>query len=264
MRISGELTSENESKVVGLPKEKNLNFWRKERNFNFFWYRVVSSGTLVLCLMFCIPLLLLPFDVSWYSYVLMQAFNAFHCTYTVFFFLHSVYTTSIFILQIMYFFSLKFKYIRRRLARLDDSGAKKLDNRRLVRLVLQFNRVQLELIETNNFFKRFLGTNMIFFFSMAVIFLFLGIYVDWLLRVALLSTVFVMYLTIILAPFSFADLIKIQVNQLTLLQAIDNSPLVNFLFSISRVAKRNTGSKTFLSIDLLAFGTGKRSTRSAT
>ena len=153
MRISGELP--NESNVVGLRREEHLKFCKKERNFNFFWYRVVSCFTLGLCLMFCIPLLLLPFETSWCSYILVQAFNIFHLTFSIFYFLHSVYTTNIFVLQTIHLFSLKFKFIGRHLASL--GATKKINNGRVARLIFEFNRIQLELLEVNTFFKNFLG-----------------------------------------------------------------------------------------------------------
>lgn len=169
MRISGELPVNNKGdyRVVGMSSKEYQNFWIKERNFNFFWYWMVSWFTLMVGLMHCVPLLLLPSDVPWYScsYILIQAFNAFTCVYTIFYFLHSVYMTTIFALQIIHFLTLKFKCIGRRLARLDALGSKELNNR-LAKLILQFNKVQLELMEVNDFYKDFLGLT---FFSYSLL-----------------------------------------------------------------------------------------------
>ena len=215
MRISGELSVNNKGdcQVVGMSSKEYKNFWSKERNFNFFWYWAVSGFNLIVGLLHCVPLFLLPSETSWCIYILFQTFSAFSCVYTIFYFLHSVCTTTIFILQIMHYFSLKFKCIGRRLARLDALGAEKL-NKRLAKLILDFNRVQLELIEVNAFFRNFLGTNIIFCFFIAILCMFLGIFLSWLLKVALLSAVFVLYLTIIMVPFRFANSIPFQVIQL--------------------------------------------------
>lgn len=253
MQITCEVPSDNDGdyRVAGMSRKEHKNFWVKERNFNYHWYWIASCNNFSLGLMFSVALFMVPFDVSIYIYVPVQTFNMFHCVYALFYFLHSVYTTNIFILQIIHFLSLKFKCIGRRLARLDGSDNKKVD-RRLTGLILDFNRVQLELIEVNDFFKNFVGVNTIFFFIISVQCMFLSIFVGWLLRVTLLAAIFAMYLTIILVPFGFADSIPIQVIPLCRfllsirLSTIVNGPLTNRLFHFQR-------SKTKRQLEKLSF-----------
>ena len=206
--------------MVGLSRKEHLNFWNKERNFNFFGHRMISWFTLVVGLIYCVPLFLSRFDVPWVTYILVQTFNAFYCVYTVYSFQRSVYMTTIFALQTIRLFSLKFRSIGRRLALLDALEAKKCNNR-LARLIHEFNRVQLELIETNDFFKNYLGFGMLSCFSMAILCMFLSTFLDWFQRVALLSGIFVLYLTTILVPFCFADCILVEVIQLHFVLAVN-------------------------------------------
>ena len=53
---------------------------------------------------------------------------------------------------------------------------------------------------------------MIFFFAYAVLLMFLLMFVGWMLRLALLSIVLTMLLTIIFIPFAFANSLSMQVG----------------------------------------------------
>ena len=158
MILSGEIPA-NGSRVAGLTGKENANFWNKENHFNYYWYRVISWAIVGLCLVYSIQLFIVHFDVSWCTYIPVQAFNIFHLSYTIFCFLHQTSTTNIFGLQIARFFYLKFKAFARRLARLDASRSKKMNNRSLAKLIYSYNLVHRELIETDDFFKNFLGAN---------------------------------------------------------------------------------------------------------
>lgn len=213
MVMSNEIPPQEEriGRVAGFSRRENSNFWMKEQNFNYYWYRVVSCLTLLLSPGFTVQLFMLHFDVNPLTYILVQAFNVFHCVYVVFHFFHSLYTTQLFCLQIIHFFCLKFKCIVSRLRYLNASGNSKLKNRRLARLIHQYNRVQLELIEANNFFKNFLGVNAVVFFFYALLMMFLVIFIDWTLRLAILSTLLGLSLTTIVVPFAFSNWLLIDV-----------------------------------------------------
>ena len=211
MRLSGELPANEGDRVIGLRKEENSNFWNKESHFNYYCYLAVSWSNLAICLVFSLQLFVLHFEVDWCTFILVQAFNVAHLSFACFSFLHQLYTTNIFFLQIIHFFRMKFKFFDRRLGRLNPLGSKKMNNRRLAKLIYSHNRVHLELIETNHFFNSFLGVNIIFFFSYALMLMSLLMFVRWLLRMALLSIVLGMFLNTIFVPFSFANSLSTQV-----------------------------------------------------
>ena len=157
MRLSGELPTNGDRQVVGL-SEENANFWSKESHFNYYWYRVVSWSNVVLCLVFSVQLFIVRFkDVDWCTYILVQSIHLLHLFFACFCFLYQFLVINIFFLQIIRFFCLKFKFFARRLARLDASRSKKMNDQRLARLIYSYNQVHLELIETNDFFRNFLG-----------------------------------------------------------------------------------------------------------
>ena len=214
MEITNEIPGKKNGndRVAGLSRKANKDFWMKEQNFNYYWYLVVSVSILVLSQIFNTQLFARHFDIDLRTYVLVQAFNVFHCTYMIFYFLHNLYTTQIFFLEVIYYFSLKFKHIARRLNHLNSATkTKKINNQALAKLTRHYNLVHLELIETNDFFKNFLGVNMLFFFVYALIVMFLVIFMDWLLTVTLLLIVFALFLTIIFVPFAFSTYLSVEV-----------------------------------------------------
>lgn len=203
LRLSGEIPA-NGGRVVRLSEKEN--FWSKESHFNYHMYRVVTWFIAVLCLVFSVQLFLVRFnDIDWCTYILVQAFHTFHISYTIFFFLPQLYMINIFVLQIIRFFCLNFKFFAQRLGRLDASRTKKINNRRLARLIHSYNQVHLELIEMNDCFKNFLGVNLLYFFIYAIILMFLVMFVGWILKLTLLWIVLTMFLTIIFIPFTFAN-----------------------------------------------------------
>lgn len=77
--------------------------------------------------------------------------------------------------------------------------SKAIDNLKLYRLVGDYNQVQLELIDINDFFKKFLGVNLFhyFFFGIAIIFIAIDPLIEWPLRMAFFSIVVGFYTIII-------------------------------------------------------------------
>lgn len=77
--------------------------------------------------------------------------------------------------MVMHFFTLKFACILKRLQKLRTTKAetkaesgltnKRISNRRLSRLIYQFNYVQGELLEINEFFQHFVGISLLSFFG---------------------------------------------------------------------------------------------------
>ena len=212
MAISHEIPTKRGHRTIGLSRKDDQIFWQKEQNFNCYWYYMLSGPNLMIGLVLSAQLFLFHFDVDNYTYVLVQALNVFHCTYMVFYFLHSLYTTNLFVLQTIHFFSVKFKNISRQLGRLNES--KKIHNKRIAILIGDYQQVQLELVEVNDFFKNFLGVNMVSYFFYSILMMFLSIFIGWAVRLALLSTVLVMFLTVIFVPFAFGNTLSIDVMRL--------------------------------------------------
>ena len=83
------------------------------------------------------------------------------------------------------------------------------------------------------FFPPHLGSNMLFFFVYALLLMFLAIFIDWILRLALLWIVLTMFVTMIFIPFSFANSLLTQVRSVTDIHSIGTIDLISRkLFSI--------------------------------
>lgn len=80
-------------------------------------------------------------EVDWYSYVLLQTIHiVYNCDF-ILGFLHSIYTISLFMVMVIRYFIVKFNYIGRQVKCLNASKVKRVDNRRLAKLVRDYNQV---------------------------------------------------------------------------------------------------------------------------
>lgn len=111
----------------------------------------------------------------------------------------------------MMHFVVRFRYVVKRLERL-NSKTKRVDNRKLVKLIYQHNRIQFELAEINNFWKDKIGWNVVYFFAFGIIQVLIAIHVDIRLEMNFLAMVIVMYLTCIYGTFAVANKIPAEVS----------------------------------------------------
>ena len=81
---------------------------------------------------------------------------------------------------------MRFRYIANHLEKMTRKNKKRLDNAKLRSLILDFNRVQFELMEMNNFWKDLTGWSVIYFMSFGIILAFIAINVD--IRLELVSS----------------------------------------------------------------------------
>lgn len=142
----------------------------------------------------------------------------------------------------MVFFSKRFNYIGKQVERMRVS--RRNVNRRLSRLIVEHNRVHCDLMLINDFFKFYVGFNLIGFFAFGVIMMFIVLLdIEWRLvnqtiveqfefnklkssifilmfkniifriKAAFTSIVLFFYLTIIIFPFVIAKSVINEVNQ---------------------------------------------------
>lgn len=92
--------------------------------------------------------------------------------------------------------------------------SKPIDNLKLYRLVGDYNQVQLDLIDINDFFKDFLGINLFHFFIFGITIIFIAIdpLFEWPLRMAFLAVVAGFYITIIYIQSLIASSVLTEVN----------------------------------------------------
>lgn len=71
--------------------------------------------------------------------------------------LGGIYTINVFYCEIILFFTKKFRNLGKQLKILNATKGKLIDNRRLSRLLYDYNRVLHEMDELNEFFKHYTG-----------------------------------------------------------------------------------------------------------
>ena len=79
--------------------------------------------------------------------------NYLHTAWIIRLFLGVAYTLNVFYIEIIVFLSKKLGYIAKQIENANSSKSKLINNRKLTGLIVDYNRVLLELIEMNNFFK---------------------------------------------------------------------------------------------------------------
>ena len=119
---------------------------------------------------FNIGLFLVKFpDWDWYSYVLLQTIHIVHNSYYVIGFQHLIDTCSLFVVISIAYYTKKFAFIGRQLRRLNVSGRKRTDNRRLANLINDFTTVHVELLKMRKFFSGLIGCHVVGYFGLAAL-----------------------------------------------------------------------------------------------
>ena len=79
-------------------------------------------------------------------------------------FLPSIYTLSLFHITTIKFYTKKFQYITKQVERFNASSSERTENRnnrKLAKLISDYNLVQLEMMDINSFFKRHFASNLV-------------------------------------------------------------------------------------------------------
>ena len=156
MRISFEIPakSERDYKVVGLSRKENKRFWAAEDEFNARFSKVTNVVLFVSCFVFPIQLFFVKYEVdSMFVYVVVHAVNYLYTAVIIYLFLGIVVTLNVFYIEIIMFMNKKIGFIAKQIERMNVTATGPIDNRKLSRLIVDYNRVLFELIQMNNFFK---------------------------------------------------------------------------------------------------------------
>lgn len=164
LRICNEIPYEDQKKnhLVGLTKEENDDYWRKNNKFCIIYNRVFNVLVLVIASIFNISTFYISFQLNPFIYAATMTINVIHNTYFLFSFFQAIFTLNVFFISIVNFFSRKYGHIAGQVRLLKEKG--KFSNRKLEKLIDDFNRVCLEMQLINKYWKHFLGINFVLFF----------------------------------------------------------------------------------------------------
>lgn len=162
--MTGEIPAREKSdqKLIGWSDAESQEYWLKEERFNYYYYRVMNWSFLFGFSLVNLQYFLSDFDVPLVVFILVQLINSFHNSHYAFGLLHSIYSGNLFYTQIIRFLAKRFRAIGRQVARMN--AKKKVDNRKLAKIIYEFNRTEHDLMEMNQFFREFVGTNILHFF----------------------------------------------------------------------------------------------------
>lgn len=169
MQLTQEIPADRTPNAIGLSRGENDRFWRTVDRLNRIYYRSMNTFIGVFSAIICALLFMVRFEkVDLWYYLIMQTFHILHTTFFLFFFIHSVCSVNVLLIAVMVVLIKKFRRIARRVealnARNAQNAAKLVNNRRLTRLLFEHNKTQLELLEMNAFFCRFVAVNLVHVF----------------------------------------------------------------------------------------------------
>ena len=186
MKLTLELPvkSDSDYRVAGLSSMENKKFWVLENYVNRVWFLAMNWYMAIISLPFCSQLFFIKFEgIEMLStrYILFQVAHAVNACHGVFSFVHLIYSINLFYVTCMRFFSKRFERIGIRVLSLAASKTfDKKQNRDLTRLVIKYNKVHYDLIQINDFFKPFVGYNMIYCFGFSITLVFVELLdIDW-------------------------------------------------------------------------------------
>ena len=197
MKLTQEIPakSDRDYKVAGLSRAENKRFWLTEDLVFYYFHRVLGVFLVLFVVMVESLFFIIDFDVHWTSYVFFQTMHIAHASYMAYWFLQSLYTINLSYMIVMLFFVKRFRFVSKHLRRMK----KPINNRKQSRLICDHNRIETELLEMNEFFKNFLGANLVHFFFHGIMFAFIAIdpTTDWRLSIAFFGLVAAIFTMVI-------------------------------------------------------------------
>lgn len=155
MRLTGE---------IPIKSDPDYGHWSKgEDRINRILYRLANCVFLLFSIILSGLLFVVRFEkVDFWFYWFMQTINVLHVTYFCISFYHSIEMVNVLFVSVMKILTKKFLRIA---ARAIQCNVSRRVNRRLFMLLVEQNRVSLELLEMNAFFCRFVGVNLVHLFG---------------------------------------------------------------------------------------------------
>lgn len=241
MKLTHELPekSDRDYRVAGLSQEENQKFWSTVNCVNRLWFWMFNSYLTFMNIILCAPLFFVRFDrieifsVRYIFFQTLHVVNEFHSLYS---FGHCCCSINLFFGECLWWFSRRFDNIERRVRKLNAlevSNRKK--NRKLTKLVIEYQQVHYDLIMINDFFSSYIGFNLIGCLASGFIESFVGLLdIDWMwvkfslkinrlltvhrylfrLKVFFSTTLLTLYLTAFYLPFFMAKSVTNEVNHL--------------------------------------------------
>ena len=200
MKITNQIPN---YKIKGLSQKANTKFWTKESIIFKRYLKFLNVFTLFCCLLFNLQLFFISYNINVYAYALIISIHVLSTSFCIQRAFHLFYTLNYFFLITLKFFSKKFNHISNQIRKL---GIRKpIDNRKLRKLIYDFNYVYLELMKLNEFFKLSFGIHFIHYFLLVVIGVFAILKLDIRFQIPAAFVLFFLYIFIIYTSFTWSQ-----------------------------------------------------------
>lgn len=140
-------------------------------------------------------------------YIFIQTIHILHTSHALFATLHCFYSLNLLYVTCMRFFSKRFEHIGRLVGSLSMSEmSKRTDNRELTKLVIEYNQIHQDLLLINDYFRYYVGFNMLGFYAMGVTVVCVVLLdTDMRLKAAFFMAIAFLYIVILYFPFVIAS-----------------------------------------------------------
>ena len=166
MKITNHLPN---YEIVGLSTKEHEKFWIKENEFFKKYLKFFNWLVLVACIIYNAQLFLVNYlnkSVSIYTEILVYSIHILINSFCFRNLLQIYYTINILFLTLLNFLNKKFNYLTVKIEKLKNK--KQIDNRKLSKLIHDFNFVYLEMVKTNEYFSPIIGVNFTHYVLLAI------------------------------------------------------------------------------------------------
>ena len=166
MKITNQLPNYEK---VGLSEEEHQKFWIKENEFFKKYLKFFNWLVLAVCIICNAELFLvnkLSESVSIYTIILVDSIHILNNSFYFRNVLQTSYTINIFFLTLLNFLNKKFNYLTIKIKKLKNK--KRIDNKKLSKLIHHFNFVYLEMVKMNEYFSPIIGVNFTHYVLLAI------------------------------------------------------------------------------------------------
>ena len=213
MKISNQIPN---YEIKGLSKKANAEFWAKENVYYNYFVKFYIAFTVFACVIINIQLFYIRFNTSINSFIFWTLLHIISNSYYLFQIFGLFYLMNFFFLTQMLFFKKKFNYISTKVEKMTNqkscsrtssiAGFSTVDNRKLAKLIYDYNYVYLEMVKINEYFKWLSGFNYVYYFMLVINMSFsVAITQDFKVQLCVFLALIFMYILIIYVSFTWSN-----------------------------------------------------------
>ena len=231
---------EEHHQYVGLSKTKTKKFWKEENDFNLKLDKLlnvcsIGSGLLLSTFNFNTK-----FDIGLYDYLVFATLHSLHNSLYVNVALSEFGNSNIFTISVFKFFRKRYEAVR---LKIEKALGKRVNNRKLKRMLNDFNYITMELGQINKYWSRYVGWYFLTILVSCVVFGYLVFEVDFMIKIVISYALVSVLFFVILLPYYQSQKILIEMRKITrklqnasfrIETSLENRKQINYISFITR------------------------------